>query len=214
MRFTSPRPSAPAPSRAWTGRSSRSASGCGATGSCGRSSADLDTRLADLRRRVRARTLALELLDGAIHYISQRFNTEVRNLAAESLPKLTNGRYEHLQIDTNLRVKAFSNEKRNFMDLDEISSGTQRQIMLAVRLALSQKLVNSAIHGPQMLFLDEPFAFFDERGPASALAILPKVSGDFTQIWVTSQTFPAGSRFDLTIECNARESRSPTVHRA
>jgi DNA repair exonuclease SbcCD ATPase subunit len=176
--------------------------------------ADLERRVAELRRRVQARTLALELLDGAIHYISQRFNTEVRNLAAESLPRLTNGRYEHLQIDTNLRVKAFSNEKRNFMDLDEISSGTQRQIMLAVRLALSQKLVNSAIHGPQMLFLDEPFAFFDEARTTSALAILPKVSGDFTQIWVTSQTFPEGSKFDLVIECHAGEGLSPWVRRS
>lgn len=175
--------------------------------------ASLEGRVADLARRIKARTLALDLLDGAIHYISQRFNTEVRNLAAESLPRLTNGRYEHLQIDTNLRVKAFSSEKRNFMDLDEISSGTQRQIMLAVRLALSQKLVNSAIHGPQMLFLDEPFAFFDEARTRSALAILPKVSGDFTQIWVTSQTFPADAQFDLVIECHAGESLSPWVRR-
>jgi exonuclease SbcC len=97
------------------------------------------------------------------------------------------------------------------MDLDEISSGTQRQIMLAVRLALSQKLVNSVIQGPQMLFLDEPFAFFDEDRTASSLAVLPQISRDFTQIWVTSQTFPAQSRFDLTIECRAANSDSPKV---
>ena len=166
-----------------------------------------------LAHRLRVRDLALSLLAGAIHYISQRFNTEVRNLCADSLPKFTNGRYQHLQIDQDLKVKAFSNEKRDFMDLDEISSGTQRQIMLAVRLALSQKLVNSVIQGPQFVFLDEPFAFFDESRTASALAVLPQVSRDFTQIWVTSQTFPIASRFDLVIECNARESQSPHIRR-
>jgi exonuclease SbcC len=175
---------------------------------------NLRSRVDDLHRRIRVRDLGADLLKGAIHYISQRFNTEVRNLAAESLPKFTNGRYEHLQIDENLKVKAFSNEKRDFMDLDEISSGTQRQIMLAVRLALSQKLVNSVIQGPQMLFLDEPFAFFDEARTASALAVLPEVSSDFTQIWVTAQTFPTQSRFDLTIQCNAKDSSSPLVKRA
>ncbi len=173
----------------------------------------LQEKIDGLRRQDRVRTLAIDLLHGAIHYISQRFNTEVRNLSADSLPKFTNGRYEHLQIDENLKVKAFSNEKRDFMDLDEISSGTQRQIMLAVRLSLSQKLVNSVIQGPQMLFLDEPFAFFDERRTASALNVLPRVSGDFTQIWVTSQTFPEESRFDLYVECNAEEMRSPVVRR-
>jgi exonuclease SbcC len=173
----------------------------------------LQAKIDQLGRRVRVRELAIDLLAGAIHYISQRFNTEIRNLAADSLPKFTNGRYEHLQIDENLKVKAFSSEKRNFMELDEISSGTQRQIMLAVRLALSQKLVNSVIQGPQMAFLDEPFAFFDEGRTASALAVLPQVSRDFTQIWVTSQTFPAGSHFDLCIECTTAESHSPKVWR-
>jgi DNA repair exonuclease SbcCD ATPase subunit len=173
--------------------------------------ATLQARIDALGHRIRVRELAIDLLGGAIHYISQRFNTEIRNLAADSLPRFTKGRYEHLQIDENLKVKAFSNEKRNFMDLDEISSGTQRQIMLAVRLALSQKLVNSVIQGPQMLFLDEPFAFFDEDRTASSLAVLPQISRDFTQIWVTSQTFPAQSRFDLTIECRAANSDSPRV---
>jgi hypothetical protein len=166
-----------------------------------------------LAHRLRVRDLATDLLAGAIHYISQRFNTEVRNLCADSLPKFTNGRYQHLRIDQDLKVKAFSNEKHDFMDLDEISSGTQRQIMLAVRLALSQKLVNSVIQGPQFVFLDEPFAFFDESRTASALAVLPQVSRDFTQIWVTSQTFPAASRFDLVVECSARESQSPRIRR-
>lgn len=176
-------------------------------------SAALQGEIDGLWRQVRVREMSIDLVHGAVHYISQRFNTEVRNLSADSLPKFTNGRYEHLQIDETLKVKAFSNEKRDFMELDEISSGTQRQIMLAVRLSLSQKLVNSVIQGPQMLFLDEPFAFFDERRTASALAVLPEVSGDFTQIWVTSQTFPAASHFDLYIECNAEETVSPVVRR-
>jgi len=137
----------------------------------------------------------------------------MRNLWADSLLKFTDGRYQHLQIDLDLKAKAFSNEKHDFMDLDEISSGTQRQIMLAVRLALSQKLVSSVIQGPQLLFLDEPFAFFDESRTASALAVLPQVSRDFPQIWLTSQTFPSASGFDLVIECVARESQSPRIRR-
>lgn len=176
--------------------------------------ANLNARTGDLGHRIAVRELGIDLLEGAIHYISQRFNTEVRNLSADSLIKFTNGRYEHLQIDEGLNVKAFSNEKRDFMQLDEISSGTQRQIMLAVRMSLSQKLVNSVIQGPQMIFLDEPFAFFDEERTAASLAVLPEVSPDFTQIWVTSQQFPKQSHFDIHIECNARESISPWIRTA
>jgi exonuclease SbcC len=107
----------------------------------------------------------------------------------------------------------FSSEKRDFLDLDEISSGTQRQIMLAVRLALSQKLINAAVGGRQFVFLDEPFAFFDEQRTADSLAVLPDVSPDITQIWVTSQTFPPGSRFDLEIRCAPADVESPTIVR-
>ena len=43
------------------------------------------------------------------------------------LPLFTDGRYEHLQIDDGLKVRVFSNDKRDFMDLEEVSSGTQRR---------------------------------------------------------------------------------------
>ncbi len=57
------------------------------------------------------------------------------------------------------------------MDLAEISSGTQRQMMLALRLALSRELINRAVKLRQFLFLDEPFAFFDDERTRSALSV-------------------------------------------
>ncbi len=83
--------------------------------------------------------------------------------------------------------------------------------MLAVRLALSQKLVDSAMTGRQFIFLDEPFAFFDAERTLSTLEVLPQLSDEITQIWLIAQDFPEGSQLDRHIEC-AREyvSLSPT----
>ena len=75
--------------------------------------------------------------------MSNQFNRDIRDLVGRTLPLFTDGRYEHLQIGEDLGVRVFSSEKRDFMDLDEVSSGTQRQIMLALRLALSQKLLTA-----------------------------------------------------------------------
>jgi exonuclease SbcC len=127
------------------------------------------------------------------------------------LPLFTEGRYEHLQIDEDLSVRVFSNEKRDFMDLEEISSGTQRQIMLAVRLALSQELVNSATVGKQFVFLDEPFAFFDQERTRRALGVLPDLSEEITQIWIVAQSFPADQTFDVPIACS-RDSEVLPAH--
>ena len=80
------------------------------------------------------------------------FNRDVRGLVSRTLPLLTEGRYEHLKIDESLHVQVFSSVKRDFMDLEEISSGTQRQIMLSVRLALSQEFINTTLERHSSFF--------------------------------------------------------------
>jgi exonuclease SbcC len=53
------------------------------------------------------------------------------------------------------------------------------------------------------VFLDEPFAFFDEARTRRALAELPALSTDLQQIFIVAQAFPrelAGS-FALHLEC-------------
>ncbi|MES9905194.1 MAG: AAA family ATPase [Sedimenticola sp.] len=158
-------------------------------------------RSAAHEQRIEQRGLALELLSGCCRHLSQHFNRDLRDLVGKTLPMFTDNRYEHLQIDDELTVKVFSSDKRDFLDLEEISSGTQRQIMLALRLALVQKLVNSTQGGRQFLFLDEPFAFFDEERTRSALNALPELSDEISQIWIVAQTFPADQPFDFALSC-------------
>ncbi len=156
----------------------------------------------DILARIDLRNKALELLHGAIGHLSNNFNRDIKELVARMLPRFTDGRYEHLQIDADLNVRVFSAEKRDFMDLEEVSSGTQRQIMLALRLALSQKLLSRKIRGRQFAFLDEPFAFFDEERTRNALIALTELGDDISQVWIVAQSFPRDAvAFDAHIEC-------------
>ncbi len=151
--------------------------------------------------RNQAQRIAIELLAGASRHLSRRFNHVIREHVGMTLPLFTENRYEHLQIDDDMTIQVFSNEKRDYLDLDEISSGTQRQIMLAVRLALSQELASRRVGSDQFLILDEPFAFFDQERTTNSLNVLPELSKDLPQIFVTSQVFPAGSSFQREIVC-------------
>jgi exonuclease SbcC len=166
--------------------------------------AGLEGKLGGIQAQVAQRELAIELLDGASQQLSQRFNRDIRDLVSKSLPAFTEGRYEHLQIDESLGVRVFSSEKRDSMHLDEVSSGTQRQIMLALRLALSEKLLSRTTVGSQFTFLDEPFAFFDESRTRRALETLTNVDGPLQQLWIVAQSFPGESEgsFALRIECD------------
>ncbi|RLJ16556.1 ATPase [bacterium endosymbiont of Escarpia laminata] len=162
----------------------------------------LKDKAAEQAQQIATCELAGELIQGAIREVSNKFNVKLKSLVSKMLPLFTEHRYEHLQIADDLSVRAFSSEKRDFMDLDEISSGTQRQIMLAVRLALSQELIKRTVDAEQFLFLDEPFAFFDQRRTRSSLTVLPTLSEELTQIWIIGQEFPDDVHFDLHIECD------------
>ena len=152
--------------------------------------------------RIAQRMLAIELLEGAARQSSRHFNRDIRELVGSTLPLFTAGRYEHLKISEALSVQVFSAEKRDFLDLDEVSSGTQRQIMLALRLALSEKLLKRAVKGQQFAFLDEPFAFFDAGRTRKALEALNERRGDITQIWIVAQSFPEGVQLPFAANIN------------
>ena len=164
----------------------------------------LERKEDEIRAGQEKRRKAIELLDGASADLSNDFNREIRELVARTLPIFTQGRYEHLRIDPDLTVRVFSSDKHDFMDLDEVSSGTQRQIMLALRLALSQKLMNRKVEGRQFAFLDEPFAFFDEERTRYALKALSGLSENLTQIWIVAQDYPEGTdvEFAMAIRCS------------
>jgi exonuclease SbcC len=161
----------------------------------------LQSQIDDKESRNQLRELASELLTGATRHLSKRFNHIIRDHVGKTLPLFTENRYEHLQIDEDLTVRVFSNEKHDFMDLDEISSGTQRQIMLAVRLALSQEMVSRKVQTQQFLILDEPFAFFDKERTERSLSVLPELSDDLPQIWIIAQSFPETINFEHSIYC-------------
>jgi exonuclease SbcC len=163
----------------------------------------LTDRREEIEARIADRARGLELLDGAIAHLSSHFNRDIKELVGRMLPLFTDGRYEHLQIDEGLKVRVFSNDKRDFMDLEEVSSGTQRQIMLALRLALSKKLLSRTVKGKQFAFLDEPFAFFDQGRTRTALHALADLGDDISQVWIVAQDFPENCEvsFDTIINC-------------
>ena len=165
--------------------------------------ARLETSLEAMRQRIGTWELAIELIEGACKEITFDFNRSVRQGMARVLPSLTEGRYQYLRIDDELKVRVFSSEKQDFVSFEEISGGTQRQIALATRLALSEALVRNAVHDAQFLFLDEPFAFFDAQRTRNSMMALPKVSDDLTQIWIAAQEAPAGGGADVHLECES-----------
>ena len=150
---------------------------------------------------IKVQDTSLEMLKRAAEESIEAFNNNIAKSSAKTLPKFTEGRYHKVKIDEDLNVQVFSDEKEGYMDFDEISSGTQRQIMLALRMAMSAELAKNTGNEKQFIFLDEPFAFFDQWRTKSTLKALPDVSDVITQVWVVAQEFPDDSDVNKIIEC-------------
>ncbi len=154
------------------------------------------------RQRIQVRETALKLTEGACSDIYTQFNKVLSKYTAIVMPKLTENRYKQVQIDDSLRLRVYSSEKNDFAELDELSSGTQRQIMLALRLAVSRALVEAGQQGKQFLILDEPFAFFDRERIRSTITSLHGMDKNITQFWIITQEFESPEQFELHIQCS------------
>ncbi len=152
-------------------------------------------------RHIMVQNTAIDLLRTSSKEFTEIFNRSITQASASILPHFTNGHYSNIKIDENLNVGVFSQEKNDFIDFDEISSGTQRQIMLALRIAMSEELAKQHDEDQQYIILDEPFAFFDMERTIATLEKLPEVSDIICQVWVVSQEFPSGTEPDKAIAC-------------
>jgi len=152
-------------------------------------------------REVIVQETGVKLLQRASDVLIQNFNASVTQLTEKTMPMFTEHRYKKIRISKDLSVHVYSEEKMDWVDFDEVSSGTKRQILLAVRIAMSEQLAKNTGNQKQFIFLDEPFTYFDQDRTKAALASLPKVSDVVCQIWVVAQEFPEDSYADKTIHC-------------
>ncbi|MCF6191360.1 MAG: AAA family ATPase [Cocleimonas sp.] len=161
----------------------------------------LSSLVSKCERNIDVNNISIGLLQRAAVSSIELFNKNIANISANTLPKFTEGRYSEVSIGEDLSVKVYSDDKKDYMDFDEISSGTQRQIMLALRMAMSEELAINTGNTEQFIFLDEPFAFFDQKRTVSTLRALPDVSKVISQVWVVAQEFPSDVTVNKAIVC-------------
>lgn len=145
---------------------------------------------------------ALGLLQRDASHTIERFNQLVKARCPEFLQRFTQGHYRTLEVLPDFSLKILSEEKGDFLDFSETSTGTQRQVALAMRVALANALADATKSEQQLLFLDEPFAFFDpERTDTTLHSLQENTTGRVCQIWLTTQTVPSGITLAKAIHC-------------
>ncbi len=118
--------------------------------------------------------VALEELRAAAGQLQQGVSPRLDGLAGGILSDITNGRYTRLGTDDQLAVHVEVPETPEAPVVAALSGGTSDQVWLSVRLAAAQMLEPGK--EPLPLFLDEPFAQYDQSRTRAALEWLHTVA--------------------------------------
>ncbi|PID45983.1 MAG: hypothetical protein CSB47_06670 [Proteobacteria bacterium] len=162
---------------------------------------NIQQQLQTHQQNINTQQTGVQLLQRASDALITDFNASITSRTENTMPLFTDNRYKQIRISKDLSVHVYSDAKGDWIDFDEVSSGTQRQILLAVRIAMSEQLAQNTGNEKQFIFLDEPFTYFDQERTKSSLASLPKINDTTCQIWILAQEFPEGSHTDKHIDC-------------
>ncbi len=132
-------------------------------------------RLQRLEHLLRVYEATVESIEQAERETMVKATEVLQSSIGRVISQITQGRYEKIEVDEqDLRMKAFSSEKADWVNVDEeLSQATKEQFYLAARLGLVAELCKGR---RPPLFLDDPFVTFDEERRLRTLKLLKELS--------------------------------------
>lgn len=140
-----------------------------------------ERRAADQRMLERAQEqaaiyhLTLEGLTQARQDTLRTAKDELEPRLGEYLGQMTQGRYSTAFVDDDLAIRVSHGGREEPVAVEELSRGTQDQVYLAARLALSDLVFHDA--RPPIL-MDDPFVTFDPQRRQAALELCRHLAAD------------------------------------
>jgi DNA repair protein SbcC/Rad50 len=140
---------------------------------------DLTTCYAERDRAVAqlgALSMAADNIERTTVSVHRALAPRLAKSVAERMSRLTNGRYQTVEIDAQtFAVSLLGDERPEYVPLGLVSHGTRDQVSLLLRVALAETLGSGE---PIPLLLDEPLITADEQRRRRALAFLAELSAE------------------------------------
>lgn len=138
--------------------------------------------------------IALTTLTDSYAEVRQSYGSELEKSASKIFAGLTGGRYDAMSISKSFDIAVNKVDTFGSKELDYLSSGTQDQAYLALRLALA-KLINE--DNPLPIILDDSLAQYDDTRTTKALEFLNDYSKEGQILMFTCHNHIVESSKDL-----------------
>jgi uncharacterized protein YhaN len=119
--------------------------------------------------------LVLEGLEQARQETLGTAKDELEPRLGAYLKQMTQGRYDSASVDDNLEIQVVHEAREEPVAVGDLSRGTQDQVYLAARLALSDLVFRDA---KPPLLMDDPFVTFDPQRKQAALELCKRLAAD------------------------------------
>lgn len=134
-------------------------------------------------------------LDAFRNELNSRIRPELELNASEILAAITEGRYSVLDIDEDYKAYVVDDGEKKLV----ISGGEEDVVNLALRLAVSQMIVERAGQDLSLLIMDEVFGSLDGGRRDSLVALLQNLKSRFEQIIIITHIDSIHDSVDNTI---------------
>lgn len=131
--------------------------------------AEVREQLGLVERQAEAHQLAIETLRASVQAFQERALDPVADQAGTHMSRITDGRYQHVELAPDSMTPTVSGNGQSGISLDQLSRGARDQLYLSIRAALIDAL--SGDRNLPML-LDDPCVNFDEERLGGAAHLL------------------------------------------
>lgn len=118
--------------------------------------------------------LAAEVLEEAFRELRKNYSGALEQKTAEIFSRLTGGKFDTVNVSKDFDLSVSGSSAFGLKEAAYLSSGTEDQLYLALRLALSELITDDSEALP--IFMDDPLADYDDRRAETALSFMKDYS--------------------------------------
>lgn len=144
---------------------------------------ELTAKIEDYKKYCGAADMAAEVLEEAFRELRMNYSGALDTRTAEIFAELTGNKYKNVNVSKNFELNFTTDEAFGLKESAYLSSGTEDQLYLALRLAITELITAETEELP--IFMDDPLCQYDDRRAQAAMEFLKRYSADRQLIMFT-----------------------------
>lgn len=163
-----------------------------------REQCELEKKIEDYKCFCSSAEIAVSTLDEAFTELRRNYSDTLDSRTAQIFKAISDDRYKSVSVSKNFDLNVTTEDTFGLKSAAYLSDGTENQLYLSLRLAISELIAESGTVLP--IFMDDPFSNYDDNRAFNAISFLKDYSKDKQVIMFTCHSSFANMAAQQKIE--------------